>query len=82
MEKSRTKIKEDHLYYSASILNCNQENLIITKSCSEDLSFLTKFATLTFKDNSHANILSGYNGKKFICLKNNEGEEFIISSLD
>ena len=79
MIRSKT-IKEDHLSYISSILDCNPDDLIISEKSDNDLKHLTKFATLNFKDNTDANIFLSFNGKKFIGLKNKEGVEVLISA--
>lgn len=79
MIRSKT-IKEDHLSYISSILDCSSDDLIITAKSDNDLKHLTRFATLNFKDNTNANIYLSFNGKKFISLKNKEDIEVLISA--
>ena len=75
-------IKEDHMSYVSSILDCKPENLFIENSSQKDLATLQKFATLNFKDNSQAHLYLGERGRKYINMKNTAGIELLISAND
>lgn len=75
-------IKKDHMSYVSSILDCTEDTLSITEATQKSLNLLQKFATLNFKDNSQAHLFLDTKGKKFINMKNTEGNDLLITAND